>query len=336
MPTNDYKPLANGGGANVVSQAAYIALLAGALSTGYTAGTAASNQVNKTLRQSSVIAAALAQMAVDVTGADALDDGVVNTFRDQFRQAIQNIGLPMSGVTGGAVNAYTITTIPATAAYVTGQPLLVFPHITNTLASTMNAGGGVVSILTRNLGAVQAGDIVAGQPLMLKFNGANFQMLLPANSEIASIAAVSVPAASSAEVKTGTSTTKFATPSAIYNALGFSAGVGLGPYSITSGGALTIAHGLPRRPAGVPIMAEMECTTAEFGYSIGDRLPIVCNTPVVNSGLATGYGIDVVPDATNLNVRFGNGGIVLFRKDTGAAVIITNANWSVRDFWTWG
>lgn len=73
--TVDYKPFANDGGANVVSQAAYEALLAGALVNGFVSGTAPSNQLNKVWRQSSMISAAVAQMIAGYTGSNVLDDG---------------------------------------------------------------------------------------------------------------------------------------------------------------------------------------------------------------------------------------------------------------------
>ena len=56
---NDFLPLANGGGANVISQATYAGSTS-LLANGFSSGTAQSNQVNKVLRQSSAIAALMA------------------------------------------------------------------------------------------------------------------------------------------------------------------------------------------------------------------------------------------------------------------------------------
>lgn len=78
--TIEYKPIANGGGANVESQLQYETDLGpgGVLQDGYEAGTAESAKVNKTLRQSSVMTAALATaISTLLGGINILDDGDV-------------------------------------------------------------------------------------------------------------------------------------------------------------------------------------------------------------------------------------------------------------------
>lgn len=93
--------------------------------------------------------------------------------------------------------------------------------------------------------------------------------------------------------------------------------------TVTAGGALTLAHSLGGMPALV--QCRIKCTTGELGYSIGDEV-------IVNPGpayVSSSTGLSVVPDATNVNIRFGSsgGGIAVARKDTGALAIITAANW---------
>lgn len=73
MPTNDFKPFSTSGGANVITQAAYLALPAEA--TGFIAGTAISAQVNKVLRQGTFGTAIMGEMITSQLGVDALDDG---------------------------------------------------------------------------------------------------------------------------------------------------------------------------------------------------------------------------------------------------------------------
>lgn len=76
----DYKPIANGVGANVETQVQYETDLGpgGVLQDGYEAGTAESAKVNKTVRQSSVMTAALATAVSALLGnIDMLDDGNV-------------------------------------------------------------------------------------------------------------------------------------------------------------------------------------------------------------------------------------------------------------------
>lgn len=78
--TIDYKPLAIDGGANVESQAQFLLDLGpgGVLEHGFLAGTAASAKVNKVLRQSSVMTAAVANAVSQLLGGtDVLDDGDV-------------------------------------------------------------------------------------------------------------------------------------------------------------------------------------------------------------------------------------------------------------------
>lgn len=73
MAENNFKPFATAAGANVATQAEWEALIA--LATGFTAGIARSGQINKALRQATVIASVLAQFIADKTETDVLDDG---------------------------------------------------------------------------------------------------------------------------------------------------------------------------------------------------------------------------------------------------------------------
>lgn len=77
MATNDFLPFATGGSANVLSQSAYAAL--SAIANGYSSGVAQSAALNKTWRQSSIMAAVLAQFISDRTGANSTDDGTTAT-----------------------------------------------------------------------------------------------------------------------------------------------------------------------------------------------------------------------------------------------------------------
>lgn len=77
MATNNFKPFAIGNSANVTSQADYEALAA--LLTGFTSGKASSAQINKAIRQSTVMAYVLAQFISDSAAVDVLDNGVPAT-----------------------------------------------------------------------------------------------------------------------------------------------------------------------------------------------------------------------------------------------------------------
>ena len=77
MATNNFKPFAIASGANVISQADYEAL--SALAAGFQAGKASSAQINKAIRQSTVMAYVLAQFISDSASVDVLDNGVPAT-----------------------------------------------------------------------------------------------------------------------------------------------------------------------------------------------------------------------------------------------------------------
>lgn len=87
--------------------------------------------------------------------------------------------------------------------------------------------------------------------------------------------------------------------------------------TITAAGALTLAHGLGTTPT--LLAATLVNTTAELGYSIGDKFALF------NSNV-----LSIVPDATNLNIRFGSvGPFAIPHKTTGVATTITNADWNI-------
>lgn len=97
--------------------------------------------------------------------------------------------------------------------------------------------------------------------------------------------------------------------------------------TITAAGALVLVHGLSSVP--YLIMPYLICKTAEFGYSVGDQVLInpAGNDPAGNND----KGASIVPDATNINIRYGSFASVfgIIRKDTGAATNITAANWKL-------
>jgi hypothetical protein len=88
MATNDFQVFAPGPSANVIDTATYTALAARL--TGFQAGLAQSNQANKVLRQSSIIAAMIAQFIVDKAGVNAVDDGTIATLENNFIAALQS------------------------------------------------------------------------------------------------------------------------------------------------------------------------------------------------------------------------------------------------------
>lgn len=95
--------------------------------------------------------------------------------------------------------------------------------------------------------------------------------------------------------------------------------------TISNAGLLTIAHGLGVKPKLYLVV--LQCTTAELGYSIGDEVM----APQTRSTASGGgeRGISMVPDATNINIRYAATAspFELLNKTTGVVASATNANW---------
>lgn len=89
--TNDFQPFAGAGGANVITQAQYLALAAKA--TGFQSGLAVAQQVNKVWRQSSIVASMIGQFIVDFAPGttNAVDDGTITTLEANFLASIQAV-----------------------------------------------------------------------------------------------------------------------------------------------------------------------------------------------------------------------------------------------------
>lgn len=87
MPTNDFLPFATGGSANVISQAAYLALAARA--AGFTTGTALSDELNKVWRQSAFQAAVVSQFVANVLSINVNDDGNMSAAVTNFTNAVE-------------------------------------------------------------------------------------------------------------------------------------------------------------------------------------------------------------------------------------------------------
>ncbi|ENI1259167.1 phage tail protein, partial [Escherichia coli] len=107
MAKNDFKPFATAANANVTAQADWETLPA--LLSGFMAGKASSAQVNKAIRQTSFIAAALAQYTTNKSGLDVLDDGDLNGFITKmsaaFGKDFQALDATLTALAGLATGA---------------------------------------------------------------------------------------------------------------------------------------------------------------------------------------------------------------------------------------
>lgn len=98
MATNDFLPFAGGAGANTIDQATYASLPS--RSTGFTAGVAQSAQLNKVWRQSSIIAAAVAQYIADLTGNNVVDDGTTSAITAGLEAIVRTARLQRFNASG--------------------------------------------------------------------------------------------------------------------------------------------------------------------------------------------------------------------------------------------
>lgn len=86
MAANDFLVFGGGAGANVITQVTYSGLTA--RTAGFSSGVAQSAQLNKVWRQSSIMAAVLAQFIADLTAQDVIDDGTVSTILANLKAGI--------------------------------------------------------------------------------------------------------------------------------------------------------------------------------------------------------------------------------------------------------
>lgn len=163
MGTNDFLAFGGGGAANVIDQATYAALAARL--TGFQSGTAQSAQLNKVWRQSSIMAAVIAQFIVNQTGQNAVDDGTTATLLSNLATAVAVSARQNPVLTDtGAANAYAVANLAAFSAYPTVSGLVIDVSIANanTGASTLNVDGlGAKPIYGLSLQALQGGELVA-------------------------------------------------------------------------------------------------------------------------------------------------------------------------------
>lgn len=161
MATNDFLPFAWDADANVLSQAAYLALTA--RENGFIAGVAQSAQLNKVWRQSSLTAAMLGQFLAD-GGLDAIDNGSITTILANYKTLVRNQSLnyKVAGGTGDAITL-TLSPVPASQASLLGVPLRILCQGGNTGAVTLNVNGLGAQPVRISAGSTHTGyDLLPG------------------------------------------------------------------------------------------------------------------------------------------------------------------------------
>jgi hypothetical protein len=109
MPTVDYLPIATGAGANVDTQGNFAG--GGYQTVGFQSGIAQSAQLNKCWRQSSMIAAAIANFISTQLSISVLDDGnlanLITNFTNALIQATKPTTVQRTGTGAGSYNNST-------------------------------------------------------------------------------------------------------------------------------------------------------------------------------------------------------------------------------------
>lgn len=210
------------------------------------------------------------------------------------------------GVAGLEVLSATTRASAQTAigASVVGQSLITS---VSTAAAQQHLGGGVV-----------------GRQIFEAVTTAAAQNILAVASATTTTFGI-IKVATTAQTNTGTISDAAIVPATLKGGIGFSSYFQSANQTITAGGALTIAHGLGRQP--INYLPFLVCLTGEFGYTAGQEIATTWNSDGAD---ANGMHANCVPDATNLNIRYGNSSTTFTAVNfgTGAQQSLTNANWA--------
>ena len=188
----DFLVFAGEAGANVLTQAEYVALAA--LLTGFQSGVAPSAQLNKVWRQGSIMASVLGQLISDITGQPVIDDGTIATIEENLATVFRGLG--KLGIDTGAANALVVTQAPAPSALYAGMDLTVIPANNGTGAATLDVNGlGALPIQYPSGSAIGSGAILAGVPVKFTLNSAKSAWIIGNNPTVPTATAPDQPVA---------------------------------------------------------------------------------------------------------------------------------------------
>ena len=142
MPTNQYLAFGTGVGANTLTPASYAA--SSLLPIGHQPGVALSEVANTTWRQTSVAAAAIAGMVIDLTPLDMLDDGNVANYKAGVIAAINQLIATAQFWKPGDVKGTMSTTVPTGWLVANGQIVsrTTYADLFAAIGTTYGAGDG--------------------------------------------------------------------------------------------------------------------------------------------------------------------------------------------------
>lgn len=164
MATNNFKAFATANGANVTAQSDYEALTA--LLTGFQSGKASSAQINKAIRQSSTIAAVVAQYIANNSGNDVLDNGDTSAILANLLLAVQSSAktaiLPvLTGVIGETRNLRMIISTPTATGNITADEIILGTSVGGSQYRLGNFNQ-VINLATTGPGGMDVGSINNG------------------------------------------------------------------------------------------------------------------------------------------------------------------------------
>ena len=173
VPQNDFKPFATNRDANIIGQAEYETLAA--LGNGFAKGLAKSSELNKVMRQSSSITAALARFAAAKTGEALLDNGDIDSLCRQIETAIGSVSSLLIAEAQGSADALTAHFTPEVKELENGLTVHVRAREENTGTSpSFNADEtGAKPVVKGNNLPLAIGDIAgAGHWLEMQYDEA--------------------------------------------------------------------------------------------------------------------------------------------------------------------
>jgi hypothetical protein len=186
--TNDFVAWAIGTGANILTVANYQA--ATIRQQGAQIGIADPLTFNNAMRQSTSIAAMIAQFTADHGPGNVQDNGDLVTLESQFvaalTQLIDSIVTPLTGTyyhfggtDTGTANHYVLASpSPAVAALVIGTTIIFKPANSCTGASDLNTSGlGAVAIVRQDGSALQIGDITSTGFPVVAYDGTHWVLI---------------------------------------------------------------------------------------------------------------------------------------------------------------
>ena len=118
---------------------------------------------------------------------EILDSGLnlrIDPTSNNALQAIANTGLHVAaflGTTGGAANAQTLTTSPATVVIRENQIYSIIAGFTNTAATTLNINSVSQAVVRQNGRALIGNEIISGNRYLILDNGTSYVLLNPSS-----------------------------------------------------------------------------------------------------------------------------------------------------------